>query len=65
MFLVVTTFILTMKRENARGSCSKTNDERDLRHIGRTYKLVWEILKIPAAQMLCLFLLTRHVSNVK
>ena len=60
VFLITTTLVLIFKKEN---SDKRETTLEDSLTLSQTYKLVWEILKIPGVRKLSVLLLTCKVCN--
>jgi len=59
-FIVTTTFIALLKREN-KGRIPKNEElNMDIKH---AYKLLWNLVKLPTIKTTIIFLLTAKVSN--
>lgn len=60
IFIVTTTFIALLKRED-KGRILKGEElNMDIKH---AYKLLWNLVKLPAIKTTIIFLLTAKVSN--
>lgn len=63
VFLVSTTLVAVMKRENRGGRGNRAVREEDTQGVMETYKLLFSIIKLPSVFTFCVLLLTAKVRH--